>query len=1241
MGHDHIPLGGIGVTKDITITHEDRPTPSTYSWLPDPADSVGHVFGEHSGSIVWSVKEDSHADLVFRAIRYDVDSALKEAFLEKDQPTAPFRMFMVGTTPETSTPTILIDTRDGEAGYRWRAGVALKERRVLDHYPGLLLGQYWPSPVGDILPSSTYEPSLTPSHVLSRGAASTLLQDSGYGSASNTATIMYKLPETQEEEVDDGASIITDNLSLDLSRDLIDAYVETFAELLFNSIDLRSVELTPDLKLAERLPALLRAFALQVAVTEASAEGKAVSTFIRQNRGRIANAFGQMIKQTQADVDAHNDDDDDDDDDEEDEDGEINNRGSLRRDGMTFQQKVEQWPDFFENNDLWAQQDIPEDIDYDFDNEDEQLGSTNNPSDLDMARINFIVNTSSYSWLLAALQSRCRLDYDEARVRNSIRRGTISTLKLHRGNRALRTQHVVLRMRWNPRSFIKEQGYRGPRSILTALTITGSATNAQLLSCEQYAKQTWPMIGETMLEGMVEALEVAGTYMNSPASAIQKSLFDDTQISIQVVGEDVQVECIGLLDSILEVVEVFAWMGAALREAYSPESITYTIAHVWHEEQSNHQDSKVQFRIDFSEENIPPNNNTNFPRGDCWRSLLKNPVIARGFPVPFRPENMPGLEVPLGAMALLVDAARLTIFNNRAVLKGFNAAIYPTVYTDDSIIQWHFVVNEDGTRLPYSDGRIHASPELSLPTPIPRIQASRHILGWAPKVSYNIGSPLANYDIGWSSPDFIGPGCALEKFTISGGPGFISAGAEFSLGRKDKTPTINRHTPYFDTLNSLSSSYVVLYDIEDHRAWLSNGLHALLHLVRASLKHDSDSELAVEYVLDPSKLEEDVDVSSPRAAINFLRNRRNLEQIVFPNLDEIRTEEASTTGGPTSKTEYRTSSGVLLKDRVNQMMYVLEQLIDHQASLDTYSSGLPLKLTPRGKLEGYRFMDIAARRPLTPRVTHLKTFSGGGKSWVDFTRAIKAVTLFGEGFGDLLAPDTSVAGTCPRWKRLPKNKDYLAVSAYDMARILRQEGSATSKPMKLAPGVFWQKPTVAFEPCACQAKSKSAEILGMSLGMQRSCDRVQVLLPRNLLLRQDSSSSSSTNTGGAENSRRTAVMSTEGAVIFGRSDTFPWRWPEQGDPRQDTEGARDEEQVSASPLSSQTSKTQSVRSPNSSASVATGSTSITAQSGRSSPGEFSTQRGQGIFRQTIADTKSAPRLWNTWRKLTNLSGKKD
>ncbi|KAK1834794.1 hypothetical protein QBC39DRAFT_342866 [Podospora conica] len=756
---------------------------------------------------------------------------------------------------------------------------------------------------------------------------------------------------------------------------------------------------------------------------------------------------------------------------------------------------------------------------------------------LHRADTDVVFSTASFRWLAAAARASCRVDYSGATALASIQAELIEgrsnpTSTVHRLDVTLRTGY------WDPSAYIKEQGYRDADCLSGALTLSGTTTHTHMSPCRQYLKETWPFVGEIVLDALIDWIKDTPSSSGDNCPEIERCLFDGTRFTITASVDPwgkwcLVLNCAGLLYSVGEIIEAFAWLASTLREAPG-NRIGHSIATLKRVKYSRETVPKAWFQLTIADRTFIDKaaaNKLGMPAasgGNCWHDLFNNPVVSKGFPVPFRPSDTPGLEISLEAMATLVGAPRLTIFNNRAVLKGFNAAIFATACTDETVV-WHLVVDKDGSRLRYSDERILEGLPMEMPSPVSFIQGKKHILGWVSNVSYNIGSPSANYDIGWSSPDFVGPGCALEKLIISGGPGFLSAGAEFSLSRKDPSRVIRRKTAYFDTLNSLSTSYVVLYDTLDCRAWLSNGLHALLHLVRASLRHDKEvSDLAAECLFDPSKLQEDPEPANPKAAINFLRSRHNLELPIFPDLDDVRTEQA-TSAAQTLETEYRTNTRVRLKDRVDGIMCVLEQLVDNQANLDDYAPGVPLRLTPRGKLEGFRFMDVATGRAISPRVVSLDASSSAGKSWVDFTRSIKAVTLFGEGFGELLepmAPDNgdSNSNICHHWKTLPKDKDHLAVAVHDLVKIFRHEGSVAHIPLKLAAGIFWD-PTGLFEACACKGKR------------WRTCNHAQALLPKSFL---------KTTHGIAPPIQD--LIGDKGAVVFGRSSIFPFSWPDRGDP---------------------------------------------------------------------------------------------
>lgn len=171
------------------------------------------------------------------------------------------------------------------------------------------------------------------------------------------------------------------------------------------------------------------------------------------------------------------------------------------------------------------------------------------------------------------------------------------------------------------------------------------------------------------------------------------------------------------------------------------DKIMYSVARVAQVQPPSRR--QVNYKLILSEEPFISKDDTGIDTiGSCWQTLFNNPVISKGFPVPLRPPGTPSLEISLEAMGILVGAPRLTIFNNRAVLKGLNAAIFPTACTDETVF-WHLHVNKDGSRIRYSDKMVMESLPMEMPSAISSLQGKRHFLGWAPDVSYNIGETLA------------------------------------------------------------------------------------------------------------------------------------------------------------------------------------------------------------------------------------------------------------------------------------------------------------------------------------------------------------------------------------------------------------------------------------------------------------------------------------------------------------------
>ena len=316
--------------------------------------------------------------------------------------------------------------------------------------------------------------------------------------------------------------------------------------------------------------------------------------------------------------------------------------------GMTYDEKVLQWwttdPEDCEVMSTWEQT-LDE-------------NTFTQVEDLDMLRIDSVTNTASFNWFLSSVRSRYRLDYSVADIPTSIRSSVAASMPRYRGNRALQRQQITLQMDWNPKLFAEQQGFPGVHSLPSALVITGSALKSQLSTCRNYLKETWPTTGEAVLEGLVEL----ATATNSDITTTR--LFDGLTLALQLADATVQVHCDGLLDSILEVVEILAWLGAALREASSGNRVTYSVADVRINEKAAEVDH-TQLSLTFTEEEIPSAAMLATTDGGCWlHGMFKNPVIVKGFPIPTRQDwGIAGIEVPLAIMAPLVHTAQLTLFS--------------------------------------------------------------------------------------------------------------------------------------------------------------------------------------------------------------------------------------------------------------------------------------------------------------------------------------------------------------------------------------------------------------------------------------------------------------------------------------------------------------------------------------------------------------------------------------------------
>ncbi|KAB8259361.1 hypothetical protein BDV32DRAFT_150476 [Aspergillus pseudonomiae] len=756
-----------------------------------------------------------------------------------------------------------------------------------------------------------------------------------------------------------------------------------------------------------------------------------------------------------------------------------------------------------------APPELPPDIAFQDDDDDEIFDEGEQDTDIlpELSTYKeFVSNLPSYAWLLRNIRKEIYLS-NIGETHTNIRRAILDCLPKaqHVSRKQAPPRHtLILIADWNPNTFLEEQGYlESPmKAIERAITITGSRTDAQAATTIQYLSQTWPSTGIHLLR-IVKHIVV-----NAAGERYSYNLPDGTKLIACLQGSEVRLEVTGISECIAEIGEQLAWLGAALRS--SPYETGVAVCNAFAsefgmeelEDSTSPSFSRFFFHISFNLEFVDEAEISS--SGQCWHQLFGNPVIVSGYPILRRPMSNLGIEISLDTMARLVKTQHINTFNRKFYIKGFCVMLVPT-HSYDDIIVWHLLHKRNGERISYNE-TISGHADISLSA----LEKSRHILGWCPKVRYLAGAADATYSIDRSWLRGPQAECKLKDAQVSQGK-LIQSDHKAAFGNKDKSPHVSRGT-YKAKLFSISRKYVVLWDVQDKRGWLVNATSALLHLLRASIEYNKADELSSCFLFESTDFKEAEVPYTASAAIEVLMNTANLNMVLYDegDLDE--------------NVQFR------VRDRIEALYQTLEKIIDYQEMI-AGRNGEGLILKSRKDLEGWDFKDIATNEdPIYPRLAKLKTM---GKGWVDFTRAIQAVTLFGRGFRNIIEPVRN-SGMCSHWKALPPNKYYLAASMADLSRIIDRFGNPRANPPRLTESIAWNPLIMTFkEMRECRADSPCQYELS------------QTMLPSQLSQRP---------------LRRVPFPLRDiGAVVFGYNKDARWIWNDIGHPKKGDLPESDEE----------------------------------------------------------------------------------
>ena len=498
--------------------------------------------------------------------------------------------------------------------------------------------------------------------------------------------------------------------------------------------------------------------------------------------------------------------------------------------------------------------------------------------------------------------------------------------------------------------------------------------------------------------------------------------FTDLDLDVdlgQVCTLDIQSNSPGI---IVEVFQEVIWMGAALRVS-SSQRVQYSTFNLEHKYAQT-------FEVKYNEVALSEKEQS------CWLSIFTNPLIARGFPVPERENEEQGLEIPLEIMSALGGARHVTEFQGGLVLKGHSTMFVPVKYDrDHQAIQWHLIKRHNNRRILYQElnsGHWRAWLE---EVNHEALRDTRAFLGWWKSAEIHLGTgetPYSNLD--WSSAGEIKRTAKFSGANI-GFQTMITGQLNFIMGAKDGRFHFSQKGPFQRIIQCAEDTPVVLYDIEDHRAWLVPALDVMLHIIQT--RHH----------LRPYRIDgKDI----------------TLTPVIPRNGKRAATEAVKTNKGRQLYDHDITAKGqYYYKDAILDLWSQIERLKEKEDSIES-GTGLALHGTMQSQIYGWEYMSLVDEKNYWRKEAAIAKTSGG---WVDLINDIDALVLFATGFGDIIKPVADLGNLCPLWRSLPKGKDYLAACVPTMELLYSEAGSRLSHKHLSTSHLQWHRGPTLFEQC--------------------------------------------------------------------------------------------------------------------------------------------------------------------------------
>jgi hypothetical protein len=496
--------------------------------------------------------------------------------------------------------------------------------------------------------------------------------------------------------------------------------------------------------------------------------------------------------------------------------------------------------------------------------------------------------------------------------------------------------------------------------------------------------------------------------------------------------------------SVVEIAQQLAWLGSALRISPFGDKVAYTkpiLASL----------STTEVFIEYQHTPVHATEQS------CWLPLFSGAVIASGFPIPKRGEEM-GLEIPLELLAGIGGIQHAVEFQGGVVMKGFSQMFVPVRKTDDRV-QWHAISSADSdTHLTYRDGISKCgSRALSKQVSLDDLKQCRTIVGWCSVAQSRLGSDLANYEnIHYSTATDHDSSTKCAGASL-GFQQFGTAALDFKFGVKEGKCHFKRDGPFRNIVSWAEKTPIVLYDTAERRGWLVNASDVMLHIVQCRHR------------LDP------FEVAGKRITLNTsVAADSSAKEVLLKNMSVKLSDDDDHT----------------FKTEIANIWSLLDFLIAENVSREQNNPGATVKGTLSDVLNGFEFNAVVEQHsPFRQKQTALSKTNGG---WPLLSRDIDALVLLANGFEDIIVPAAERVNKdlCRSWQIVPKGKDYLATSTpmlrklYDRAGYPLDHKYLTSTPRKLQ---WHQGSSMLFDACG------KVNLTGCG------CNRLQQIIPKSAI----------------------------------------------------------------------------------------------------------------------------------------------